>query len=121
MIQAFVRVVALTLTFAVTAASPATPTRYDVSVTERDLGAGAERGTLELRIADSGIVSGYYRGSSGAARRAVAGGRDGAKIWFDIGSLHVTAVLSERGLTGHAFRDGDPDDYLFDATPIPAP
>lgn len=121
MTRAFARIAALTLTFAVIAAVPLPATRYDVTVTERDLGAGAERGTLELRIPENGVITGYYRPMSGGARREIAGGRDGDRVWLDIGTLHVTAVFSDRGLAGRAFRDGDATDYLFDAERVTAP
>lgn len=113
--------VALTLTFAVSAAVPAPVVRYDVTMTQRDLGGGAQRGTLELRIPTDGVVTGYFRDLDGAMRRTVTGGRHDARIWFDIGDLHVTGTLGNAGITAGAFSGADPTEYVFEAVPLPTP
>lgn len=95
--------------------------RYDVTMTERDLGAGASRGTLDLRISPAGIVSGYFRAMNDGALRTVTGGRTGDAIWFEIGNLSFTGTLDAKGISGRAFRDGGSTEYVLTAVPETEP
>jgi hypothetical protein len=112
------RVTLLTLTFAVLGAAPIPTTHYSVTMTQRDAGAGAERGTLDLRIPSTGIVTGTYRDFDGAPHQ-VSGGRNGDLIWLDYRNVRVTATVGPSGLMGRAYRGGDSDEYVFRAIPTP--
>ncbi len=98
-----------------------TTQHYDVTMTERDLGAGSSRGTLDLRIASDGVVSGFYRAMSGGAPRNVSGGCDGSAIWFDFENLSFTGTIDAKGISGRAFRDGGSTEYVLTAISEPNP
>jgi len=109
------RVAILTLTFAVTAAVPATTSHYVVTMTQRDAGAGSERGTLDLQIPADGIVTGRHRAFDGSGPYLVSGGRRGDLIWFDYRNIHVTATLGPKSIDGRAFRGGGSTEYVYHA------
>ncbi len=94
---------------------------YDVTMTERDPGAGASRGTLDLQISPGGFVSGYYRAMSGGAPQTVTGGRRGNAIWFTIGDLSFTGTLDAKGISGQVFQDDSSTEYVLTAVPEPNP
>jgi hypothetical protein len=113
------RVALLTLTFAVIGAAPIATTHYAVTLTQRDAGAGSERGTLDLRIPATGIITGTYHDFDGGGPHQVSGGRKGDLIWLDYRNVHVTATLGPSGLEGRAFRNGDSEEYVFHASLTP--
>lgn len=82
-------------------------------------------GTLDLNISPGGIVRGQYRGSSGDGPiETVSGGRDGNKIWFDIGQmgrLHITATFDGATIKGLTSSEGMREPGSFVATPVPTP
>jgi len=102
----------------VTAAAPAT-THYDVTMTQRDAGAGSERGTLDLQIPSGGIVTGRYRDFDGRGPYLVSGGRRGDQIWLDYRNVHVTGTLGAQGIEGRAFRGESSVEYVFHAILTP--
>lgn len=77
-------------------------------------------GTLDLNISPDGIVRGQYRGSSGDGPiEIVSGGRDGNKIWFDIGQmgrLRITATFDGTTIKGLASSEGMREPGSFVAT-----
>ena len=113
------RIALLTLTFAVIAVAPATSTHYDVTMTERDAGPDSERGTLELKIPTTGLITGMYRDFDGGGPHPVTGGRQNGLIWLDYENVRVTATLGPKGLDGRAFRGDSPVEYVFRAVLTP--
>jgi hypothetical protein len=81
-------------------------------------------GTLDLNISPDGIVRGQFRADSGDGPiEIVSGGRDGNKIWFDIGQsgkLRVTATFGDTTIKGLASSDSMREPSNFMATLIPA-
>jgi len=91
---------------------------YTVTMTQRDAGAGSQRGTLDLQIPSEGIVTGRYRDFDGGGPYLVSGGRRGDQIWLDYLNIHMTGTISPKSIDGHAFRSGDTE-YVFHAILTP--
>lgn len=75
-------------------------------------------GTLQLHLNPDGIVTGYYRPADNMEFVPVTGGRDGDRIWFDIGqtnSTHVDAKLHDGKMTGTAI-DSNNEQLDFNAS-----
>lgn len=113
-------------TTAVASADTSVATYHDATSmisTYGDGGAGQYAGTLDIEIYASGVVSGWYSPQDGLPT-PITGGRDGNKIWFDIGThqtLHVTGTMAPNGaIAGQAIR-GHKQSGIFDFRATPAP
>lgn len=76
-------------------------------------------GVLDLSISDGGIVSGYYHPSYNIAYIPVTGGRDGNRIWLNIGfqdRISVLGTIEGNRITGTATMAPDSSPYNFSAT-----
>jgi hypothetical protein len=119
---------ALTLGFAGAAlagASGPTPmTTYHVAFTPVNTGGGEYDGTLNVRIADSGEISGTFRFDDTGLSHVVTGGRDGDHVWLDLGAgdhYRIDAELKGGKIVGAtqglgAFGDFT-QPYAFTGTP----
>jgi hypothetical protein len=61
-------------------------TTYHVAFTPVHTGGGEYDGTLNVRIADSGEISGTFRFDDTGLSHVVTGGRDGDHVWLDLGA-----------------------------------
>lgn len=76
-------------------------------------------GTLQLTLNPDGIIQGYYHPADNMSEFIpVTGGRDGDRVWLDIGRngrLHVTGVLANDVITGGAIDLSTQEEYKFSA------
>jgi ABC-type phosphate transport system substrate-binding protein len=75
-------------------------------------------GELQLTIHSNGVIQGYYRPADNSSYIPVTGGRDGTRVWLDIGQsgrLHVTGTLQSGRILGGAFDANTNQQYDFTA------
>lgn len=105
--------------------TPATSYHYNTALTELYGSPSPYSGTLDLRIDADGIVNGYYHPEDPASFVQVTGGRDGNRIWLDIGQkgeIHVSGTIVNGTITGQAvYSDDQSGLYAFKATPSKEP
>lgn len=109
---------ALPIAAAADAGTGATETHYSTAITTVYGSKYPIAGHLDLEIAPSGTLRGYYHNAFQKAFIQVVGGRDGNYIWFDIGPsavdlglgigtgelLHIVATMNGDGsFRGQAF------------------
>jgi len=77
-------------------------------------------GILRLTLSKEGYINGDYNPPGTGALIPVVGGRNGADVWFDIGTAtrttHVTGTLQGDSIFGYAV-EPDGSQYRFSATP----
>ena len=76
-------------------------------------------GKLRLTLTKDGYIQGYFTPADSVSFVPVTGGRDGAKVWFDIGgarSTYVTGTLEGNEIVGYATAP-DGVQYRFTAVP----
>ncbi|MBV8223209.1 MAG: hypothetical protein JO293_07585 [Candidatus Eremiobacteraeota bacterium] len=108
---------------------------YATSLTQTGVLAspGTFDGSLRLRVAPDGVVSGWYTPADSGQPLSVTGGLRDGSLWLDIGDrgeLHVNASVTDSGklvgtateLTGRVTLDGlsGPATFDFVADPTPA-
>jgi hypothetical protein len=81
---------------------------------------------MTITISSDGYVNGTYRPQNGGGIDTVRGGRQGNKIWFDIGTLggvHVEGTVDDSGaISGLASPLGPRNKtYVFTADPESSP
>jgi hypothetical protein len=76
-------------------------------------------GTLNITINPDGIIQGYYHPADNVmAFIPVTGGRNGDRVWLDIGTmgrLHVDGLLKNDVISGTAFDESTTQAYDFSA------
>jgi hypothetical protein len=118
------RILAAALGLLALAAAPAIsatePTAYATALTQLYGSPAPYTGTLKLTIAENGSVHGYYFPSDGSSWFIpVTGGRNGDRIWFDIGDdgmYRVQGRVHDGTIVGTAFTR-DNQQYTFVADP----
>lgn len=77
-------------------------------------------GILRLTSSKEGYINGDYNPPGTGILLPVVGGRNGADVWFDIGTAtkttHVTGTLEGERIVGYAV-EPDGSQYRFNATP----
>ncbi len=78
---------------------------FQTRIIEQTPSVGEYDGSLQLRIAPDGIITGYYRPNDNARFVPVTGGLSGAHFWLDIGTfardpLHFSGTLGKSTLDG---------------------
>jgi hypothetical protein len=101
------------------AQTPSPTYHYDTALTDLYGSSAPYSGSIDLRFASSGIISGYYQPDDLLSFVPVTGGRTGDDVWFEIGSsstIHVTATIKGDAIVGQAYNDSDNKQYAFKAT-----
>jgi hypothetical protein len=123
---------ALPIVAAADTGTDATDSHYSTTITTVYGSQYPIAGHLDLQIAPSGTVRGYYHNAFQKAFIQVVGGRDGSYIWFDIGPsstdlglgigtgerLHIIATMNPDGsFRGQAFPQVSPADTVSMRSP----
>jgi len=78
---------------------------FNTNITELYGSPAPYQGRLDLRFAEDGTISGYFRPVDNGSFIPVTGGRNGNDVWFDIGNsgrFHFNGTLDNNSLNGAA-------------------
>ena len=98
--------------------SPDGVVSFDTQITDIYGSPAPFQGRLDLRFAENGTISGYFRPIDDNAYIPVVGGRTGNAVWFDIGNsgrLHFSGTLENGRIDGGGFQGTT--EYKLVATP----